>query len=121
MHDKANITWVHETIDALIEFGEDPLLAPLRYTPDSEILEIIHKYTYELLQDADVEIRTNVVNEIANLDWKRRMDKAIREIAAYREEYASVNKLTDNKGGDTHGLCIHIVCKGEQGYCPASM
>lgn len=121
MHDKANVLWVHETLAALTGLGKNPLLAPLRHTSDSEILGIIHKHTYELLRNTDVEIRTNVINEIANLDWKRRMDKAVKEIAAYREEYTCVNEHTDNKGGDTYGLRIHIVCKGESGYCLEGM
>ena len=116
MHDQANITWVHKTIDALIELDEYSLLAPLRHTSDSEILAIIHKHTYEPLHSADVELRTNVINEIANLDWKRRMDTAIEEITEQqetREEYTYTNEDTVNKGRDTYGLRIHIVCKRE--------
>ncbi len=83
--DRVNVTWVHKTIDALIELDEYPSLAPLRHTTDDEVLEIIHKHTQEPLPDADVEIRTKVINEIKSLDWHRGMDIAIKGIAEFYE------------------------------------
>lgn len=121
MHVKANIIWVHKTIAELIKLDEYPLLATLKHISDSEILEIIREHTHESLRDADVELRTNVINEIANLDWERRMDRTIKEIATYQEEYACADELVDNEGGDTYGLRIHIVCEGESRRCLESV
>lgn len=83
--DEVNVLWVHETIDALISLDEYPLLAPLRCTSDEEVLEITRKHTREPLRDADVALRTNVMNEIITLDWHRRMDESIKNIAEFHE------------------------------------
>lgn len=97
--DKVNVIWVHKTIDALIELDEYSLLAPLSHTTDDEVLEIIHKHTQEPLQDADVEIRTDVINEIKTLDWHRRMDIAIAEIKEFDEIQArnEARKIAEEK------------------------
>lgn len=98
--DKVNVLWVHKTIDALIELDEYPLLAPLRHTPDREVLEVIHKHTQEPLQDADVAIRTDVINEITSLDWHRRMGIAIAEIKEFYEgeqAWHKARKITEEK------------------------
>lgn len=83
--DEVNTLWVHKTIDALIALDEYPLLAPLRHTTDEEVLEITRKHTQEPLQNANAALRTCVINEITNLDWKRRMDNAIENIAEFYE------------------------------------
>lgn len=93
MHDKANVAWVHATIDALILLDEYPLLAPLRCTSDEEVLAIIRKHTSKLLENEDVAIRTNVINEIAELDRNRRYTESAEEMRqvsiALAEKHAS--------------------------------
>ena len=103
--DKVNVTWVHKTIDALIALDKYPLLAPLRYTPDEEVLEIIHKHTHEPLQDANVEIRTNVINEISNQDWKRGMDVAIAQMKEFYE---------GERDTGTEDCEVHVVWAGQE-------
>lgn len=83
--DAVNILWIHKTIGALIELDEYPLQVPLGYTTDEEVLAIIHKHTHEPLQDTDIATRTNTINTIVNLDWERRLDHVIANIAEFRE------------------------------------
>jgi hypothetical protein len=86
-YDEANVAWVHKTIEMLIRLGDYPMLATLRCTSDKEVLAIIYKYTSGLVDNEDVAIRTDLINEIVNLDKSRRFTESAEEIRRISEAF----------------------------------